>query len=79
MAARLCGVARGAVPDEDEGHRVALGVLLPQELGDAARDQRRHACVGADRRRLPEPHLGEAPVAGERLGQHDLAVVARRS
>ena len=68
-------MACGAVPHEHEGDRVPLRALLAQELGDPARHQRRHAHMGAHRRRLPEPHLGEAPVAAERLGQHHLAVV----
>ena len=69
-------MARGAVAHQHERHRVAQRALLAQELGDATGHERRHAGVRAHRRRLPEPHVGEAAVAAERLGQHHLAVVA---
>ena len=53
-----------------------IDVPIAQQLGHPAGNERGHAGVGADRRRLPQPHAAEPPIPGERLGQDDLTVVS---
>ena len=67
--ARVSRVPRGRAPAS------RVGGLPAEQLGDPARHQRRQPAMGAHRRRLAEPHLGEPPVPGERLGQDHVAVV----